>query len=417
MIVPPPRRLARALAAAAVLTALYGCARKEWNADNAFVVLRVVPDVKTLSARELSWLPASANQLMRPNDKLQTFAGASAIVGLKNDQQLFVRELTLLVFGDYDKDDVKARTTGAVEVQSGAVQTRSLDAARRADMEFRTPNSSVKVGRRVDGGGYDLVIDSGKDDKLSVLLGTAAVSAQGETVSVPEDFGTMVKHGEKPMPPRLLPPAPALQPSSAADYFRADMFEGVALEWKASTGAASYRAVVAEDPSFAHPAQESGAAGTSVLARDLKGGLWYWRVSARDADGLEGKPSPAGTFRVADKAFPDLQRPADGVFLVRRREVGGRRYVGGWARRGDLGDAEIAVYALADAWYLQWYPYSAAKPHPVVDPDGYWELRVNGGTRYKAYLVRKGAKLPDFVRRDAPPKVDGRDILAEASER
>ena len=414
------RRFGRTLLAAAALSALYACARKEWNADNAFVVLSLVPDVKTLRAQELGWKPAAASDLMRPNDKLQTFAGASATIGLKNDQQLFVRELTLLVFGDYDKDDARARTTGALEIQSGQVQTRSLDAARRADMTYRTPNSEVRVGRKADDrGGYDLVIDAGTDDKLSVLLGTAAVSAQGATVAVPEDFGTLVKKGEKPQTPRPLPPAPLLIPTDGGEFFRADAFEGVPLSWQPSTGAASYRVVVASDAQFGRVAREIGATGTLDFARELAAGDWHWRVSARDGDGLESRASSAGVFTVASKVFGDLPAPDPGpVFTLRSRDVGRRHYVGGWARRSDLGDFEIVVYALADAWYLQWFPYAPVKPRPVVDADGYWEMRVNGGTRYKAFLVRKGAAgLPDFRHKNEPPKVDGRLFLAEASAR
>ena len=411
------RTFLRGVLAAGALIVFYACAQKEWNADNAFVVLNVIPDVRTLRATELAWKPASASDLMRPNDKLQTFAGASATIGLKNDQQLFVRELTLLVFGDYDKDDARARTTGTLQIESGRVETRSLDAARRDDMSFRTKNSAVSVGRKADEhAGYDLVIDAGADDKLSVLSGTAAVSAQGETVGVPENFGTMVKHGEKPQPPRPLPPAPELIAGDGGNFFRADEFEGVPLEWKPSAGAASYRVVVSSDEAFTRVLRDQAAGGSPGYARELKPGTLHWRVSATDKDGLESRPSAAGRFTIAAKVFPELTRPPDGrsLFTARRRDIGKRHYVGGYIRRPDLGDVEVVVYALVDAWYLQWYPYAPLKPRPATDPDGYWEMRVNGGTRYKAYLVRKdSARLPDFRQRQLPPKVDGRVFLAE----
>jgi hypothetical protein len=411
------RRLARTALAAASLGFLYACARKDWNADNAFVVLDVNPDVKTLRAKELSWKPASPSDLMRPNDKLQTFAGASATIGLKNDQQLFVRELTLLVFGDYDKDDARAKTTGTLQIESGRVETRTLDAARRDDMSFRTQNSAVTVGRKADEhGGYDLVIDAGADDKLSVLTGTAAVSAQGETVGVPENFGTMVKKGQKPQPPRPLPSAPILVAADGGEFFRADEYEGVPLEWLPSSGAASYRIVVSPDAAFTRVLQEQGTGKPPAYARGLKAGTYHWRASATDDDGLESRPSAEQSFTIAAKVFPELTRPPDGrsEFLARRRDIGKRHYVGGYVRRPDLGDVDVVVYALVDAWYLQWYPYAPLKPRPATDPDGYWEMRVNGGTRYKAYLVPKGAaKLPDFRARREPPKVDGRLFLAE----
>jgi hypothetical protein len=412
----PARRLGRALLAAASLCALYACARKEWNEDNAFVVLDVVSDVKTLRAKELDWKPTAVRDLMRPDDKLQTFAGASATIGLKNDQQLFVRELTLIVFGDYDKDDARARTSGVLEIKSGKVQTRSLAAARRDDMSYRTPNSEIAVARRgEEGAGYDLLIDAGGDDKLSVLSGTAAVKAQGASVSVPEEFGTRVKAGQAPEPPRPLPPAPRLA-GGPSGFFRADLFEGLPFSWSASTGAASYRLVVARDPGFVSVVHDETLGGTSGLVRSLPAGAALsWRVSALDADGLEGRPSAPGTLALA-KAFPDAVAPAaqTNAFSARRRDVGERHYLGGYVRRPDLGDFDIVAYALVDAWYLQWYPYSGVKPRPVLDADGYWEMRVNGGSRYRVYLVRKGAAaLPDARRWGDPPAVDGKVILAE----
>ncbi len=408
--------LARAVVVAAAAVSLYACARKTLDADNAFVVLDFAPDVKTQRAQELGWKPAKASELMQPNDKLQTYAGAHATIGLKNDQQLFVHELTLLVFGDYDKDDAHARTTGTLVVESGRVQTRSLDAARRADMTWKTPNSEVKVGRvETQRAGYDLVIDAGADDKLSVLLGTAAVKAQGATVSVPEDFGTLVRHGQAPQPPRPLPPPPTGLRTDAPEYFRADLFTGLPLTWRASTAAASYRVVVAADDAFSRVALDAEAPAAAFDARALTAGAWRWRVSARDADGLESKPSATASFTVA-KVFPDLAAPAPGAppFLVRARDAGRRHYVGGWARRPDLGEHEIVVYSLLDRWRLQSYPYAADKPQPVVDADGYWEMRVNQGSRYRAYLTPKGAALPAGADWNDPPKVDGKTFLALA---
>jgi hypothetical protein len=226
----------------------------------------------------------------------------------------------------------------------------------------------------------------------------------------------MVKRGQAPQPPRPLPPAPALKTPAVSGFFRADLSGGIELAWSASTGAASYRLVLAKDPGFASVVRDESLPGTSETLRDLRGGPLSWRVSAVDTDGLEGRPSAAGTVSVPEKAFPALTLSSTAAqgFVAHRRDVGDRHYVGGFARRPDLGEFDIVVYALVDVWYLQWYPYAEGKPHPVVDPDGYWEMRVNDGSRYKVYLVRKGSQpLPDARSWKDAPKVDGRVFLAE----
>lgn len=410
----PGSRLPRLALAAAAAAVLFACAKKIWNEDNSFVVLDVVSDVKTKHSDDLAWKTAAVSDLLRPNDMLQTFAGSNATIGLKNDQRLFVRELTLLIFGEYAKDDGAARTTGRLELQSGRVQTRSLDASRRTDMAFRTKNAEVLVARSGDAA-YDLVIESGEDDRLSVMLGSAAVTAQGRTVSVPENFGTLVRGGEAPSQPRPLPAPPEIIATDGGEFFRADAFEGVPLTWRPSADAKSYHVVVSSEPGFGRVLGDYETASTLAYARGLNPGRAYWRVSTVDSDGLESRPSEAGRFAVVPRVFPDLAEPPAGepAFTAAARDIGRRHYAGGWARRPDLGDAEIVVYSLVDAWYLQWHPYADAKPRPFLDPDGYWEMRVNGGTRYRAYLVRKGAAgLPDFKAKSEPPAVDGKTVLA-----
>lgn len=129
---------------------------------------------------------------------------------------------------------------------------------------------------------------------VSTLQGSFSVEAAGQIVTVGAGEGTLVVAGSPPAPARALPAAPrGLDPGDDPLYVLPG--EPVTLRF--------------ESAAKAHHLQVLGVDSTEVLLeRDIAGspatvvipweGTFRWRVSARDADGLEGLPSREGLIAV-----------------------------------------------------------------------------------------------------------------------
>jgi hypothetical protein len=85
------------------------------------------------------------------------------------------------------------------------------------------------------------------------------------------------------------------------------------MTWRAVSGARLYRVDLAADPDFTMPlltGHETGDTALTLTSRvlpaELLQGVYWWRVAARDADGLWSAPSPARSFTVGLPRAPRM---------------------------------------------------------------------------------------------------------------
>jgi hypothetical protein len=160
--------------------------------------------------------------------------------------------------------------------------------------EFAGPGRDIvkiRVGDgEVRGGGRLVLRRSVGRTSATALEGDFHVRAAGRTVEIKGGQGTVVMDGRPPDAPVPLPAAPhGLQPGKDPVYVRAG--QSVDLRWTA--GGPSYRVEI-----LALKSDEV------LLARDVAAppfraeipwlGTYRWRVSTRDARGLESPPSVDG---------------------------------------------------------------------------------------------------------------------------
>lgn len=132
---------------------------------------------------------------------------------------------------------------------------------------------------------------------VMAMEGTFRVEAAGKTTTLRTGQGTAIEDGKPPGPALKLPTAPGgLWPGADPVYVKKG--EDVRLRWSPE-GDAHHVQILPIDSSHVLIARDVGAA-PQVLAIPWLG-TYRWRVSTRDATGLEGVPSAFGYICVVDR--------------------------------------------------------------------------------------------------------------------
>ncbi len=229
-------------------------------------VTRAEPPEKT------TWRKVAAGDHLRTGDTLRT--GEDGLVRIEFPWM----KLTLA-------------PSSMLTIPASAVLSTVLDQGRA---EFWGPGRDIvkiQVGSgEVRGGGRLVVRRSAGRTSVTVLEGAFKVRASGRTTQVEKDEGTLVMDGRAPEPPRGLPrPPKGLTPGTDVGYVRSG--QPAELRWQ--DGGASHVELLALE-----------GEDSVLLARDVAGsplrlvipwlGTYRWRVSARDARGVESPHSTAG---------------------------------------------------------------------------------------------------------------------------
>jgi hypothetical protein len=149
----------------------------------------------------------------------------------------------------------------------------------------------------VRGGGRLVLRRSVGRTSASVLEGAFRVRAAGRTVEIKAGEGSVVTDGRPPDKPTPLPPPPGgLQPGKDPVYVRAG--QSVDLRW-AGAGPSYHVEILAlkgDEVLLAHDVT------TPPFRAEIPWlGTYRWRVSARDARGLESAPSADGLICSVEK--------------------------------------------------------------------------------------------------------------------
>ncbi|HEY7921626.1 MAG TPA: hypothetical protein VII62_00505, partial [Vicinamibacteria bacterium] len=147
----------------------------------------------------------------------------------------------------------------------------------------------------VRGQGRAVVRRQAKSTLVTCLAGRFLVEAAGAVVTLTAGQGTVVAAGKSPSAPQGVLPAPAEGLWPALDPVFVAPGEPLELRWKGS--AAGYQLEVLPVGSDVVLLQRDVAASPVKIEMPWEG-AFRWRVSARDARGLEGLPSADGLIAV-----------------------------------------------------------------------------------------------------------------------
>lgn len=149
----------------------------------------------------------------------------------------------------------------------------------------------------VRGGGRLVLRRSVGRTTATALEGAFRVRARGRTVEIKAGQGTVVMDGRPPEAPAPLPAAPrGLDPGHDPVYVRSG--QPVALRWT-SAGPSHHVEILALEGDAVLLAREAGEPPLRLEIPWL--GTFRWRVSARDARGVESRPSTEGLISSVDR--------------------------------------------------------------------------------------------------------------------
>jgi len=171
----------------------------------------------------------------------------------------------------------------------------------RAEFEGRGRDIvKVRTAEAVIRGAGRIVVRREQERTLVMAMamdGSFSVVASGRTVVLRAGEGTVVRDGQAPGPARGLPEPPeTVRPGS--DPFYVPQGRPVLLTWSPAAPASHVQVM----PLGSNEVLLARDAGRPPLALLIPWeGMYRWRVSSRDPDGLEGRPSEEGLICVVEK--------------------------------------------------------------------------------------------------------------------
>ncbi|MFT7581130.1 MAG: hypothetical protein ACI9MR_002804, partial [Myxococcota bacterium] len=252
-------------------------------------------DVQAKPPRALDWLAARERMNLWRLYKVATGDESAVHIVFEDKSDLRLRDNALLVIYGGTARKTAGQTQPEktrIVLEKGSIRGGLGKAAGpNQSMSVETPSGKVEIF------GQSVQVDADPGQSaVSVYDGKADMSASGAKVTIPKDFGTVAKKGKKPQKPRPLPPAPKWDATTGDAFVFAVGGNNARIDahWEAVKVAATYRVELGSDAKFKQIATDVtvGAGVTRVRLADIAPGSYFLRVSARDKDGLEGRPSP-----------------------------------------------------------------------------------------------------------------------------
>lgn len=237
------------------------------------------PDVERTAEDHEAWRRLEEGSLLRTGDRLRTEVGSVARL-------------------DFPWMTVTLGPSTILSVPASAVLSTVLEQGRA---EFSGEGRDiVKIevgGGEIRGGGRLVVWREGERTAAAALAGAFRVSGAGGTVEIRAGEGTTLVNGEAPRPAAPLPAPPeGLVPDGDPAYLVSG--ESAELRWTPE-GPAYYVSVLALQSDDVLLARNAVSPPLRLEIPWL--GTFRWRVSARDARGLESPPSDAGYVVVVER--------------------------------------------------------------------------------------------------------------------
>lgn len=285
-------------------------------------VTRVRREVLSKEAAAVKWRGARLGQPLRRLARVRTEKASASEVTFQSKDRVQLGPQALVVIHDSPRRTRRAKSEVAdVRVEQGTIFAAM--AAKDRTLEVETPPARISVRSkrtRVDVRSHRAKRSKRAKKKkkvstVSVFEGRTEVAAQGHSVVVKEGFGTRVKEGERPEPPRPLPLAPTWSTRNPVVGFEG---QPIHLAWRRAPGVAEVEVQLGlhDDPAVDLPHQLWRVKGDETHGGKAQVGLYHLRLVGVDDRDISGAPGPS-------LKLLSLPLPTDGAGKALR--VSGRR--------------------------------------------------------------------------------------------
>lgn len=264
-------------------------------AANSARFVEIGGTVKVRKAGTYEWIDGNMGVSLDKDDHVRTVGKSTARIRFFDGTEYFMKPDSILVIEDTHEDPSTNVRRVAVKLTAGQV---NLQTPRKnvegSTSELATPTAEASFeeltvadvrydqSRRVSG----FAVYRGGSRLRSGGTEVELRDSQAVDVNADSEFGKVI---ELPGVPRIDSPAHlAVLPAR----------ETTALKWGSVSGARRYRVMVDRSPNFSDPILDSRVGGRTVLVPGLTSGVYFWQVSAIDANNREGGFSDFAKFTI-----------------------------------------------------------------------------------------------------------------------
>ena len=267
--------------------------------------------VESRKSAEAIWRDAPLKARLVESEMVRTLSSSFAEITFHDDSRIRLNENSQAVIQRMREDLLAKKKESSVSLVTGNAFALLAGNQKKKSFDFNIPGVTTKVNSK-----NFWVQKDEQTTKVANYEGQIELTAQGTTVVVGENQGSLVKSNQKPTTPTTLLPSPVLAaPENNATLFNRQ----VDFKWQAITAAQHYWLEISRDKSFTNVIVNANTIKSNVFTTLLPGnGNYYWRVAAVSVDGFPSRFSERGFFSVSkDTTAPFLQlaAPEEGAIV------------------------------------------------------------------------------------------------------
>jgi hypothetical protein len=247
---------------------------------------------------DVVWSDRDLNSVLIEEEKIRTLSRSTAQITFRDDSRLRLNPNSQAVIQRMRIDPLSRQEEAKVTLVEGDLYALLAGKSQRRTFGLEIPD----VETEIDSTSFWVRHDDTGSKFANYDERALQVAAQGESVTLGRNEGTVVRTGQAPSEKVDVLISPTLAvPADDAVAYRADL----ELQWAPVDDAAGYWVEVAADADFAEMTlSQWGLKDTSFHTEELDLGSYYWRVAALDKFGLPGARSEAWRFHVTTDVTP-----------------------------------------------------------------------------------------------------------------
>jgi hypothetical protein len=287
---------------------------------------RIVRKVKDKPHEAIAWQDAKQGLALGEMHSVQTLAASEATISFGAGGSLVLGENSLIVLRGIESEGDGRRRRMTIAVFGGELRG-SLGGGDGKPLQVVVETPTGQARLEIPSGGaerppaFRVRVREDQGSTVTVLEGTAKVTAGGRTVEVGAREGVSIGPDGSLESPRALLPAPQPErPERDARIIEGERPAWLEFHWTAVDEATAYRLILEPGEGSTASRIDRIVDETSVTVGMTEGGAWQWSIASRRG-AVEGEPSaPRGLQLLLDGEGPPLEVSWPD-FVVRERTL------------------------------------------------------------------------------------------------